>query len=158
MWKCTKCSEEVEDSFDVCWNCGTSKEGVENPHFLKPESETRTEPDQPVQEIPVGNACPSCGGSNFKKVRPKSWVAFISDRVCRDCKTRYTPPTPIWAGVVFILIGLLLGGLGLLGVISRISNPNPLTLPAVAIEIGLGIVGLLAIVHGARCLTRPGKV
>jgi hypothetical protein len=24
-WKCPKCGEEVEDQFDVCWNCGTER-------------------------------------------------------------------------------------------------------------------------------------
>lgn len=35
MWQCAKCRETVGDSFDVCWNCGTSGEGVEDPNFLK---------------------------------------------------------------------------------------------------------------------------
>ena len=26
---CRKCREMVESTFDVCWNCGTSKDGVE---------------------------------------------------------------------------------------------------------------------------------
>jgi hypothetical protein len=30
-WKCPKCGEEVEVQFDVCWNCGTSRPGVEEP-------------------------------------------------------------------------------------------------------------------------------
>ncbi|GIW87344.1 MAG: hypothetical protein KatS3mg108_1668 [Isosphaeraceae bacterium] len=34
MWSCPKCSSEVEDSFEVCWNCGTSKTGVEDPNFV----------------------------------------------------------------------------------------------------------------------------
>jgi hypothetical protein len=33
MWKCVKCREEVGDDFDVCWQCGTSREGVEDPDF-----------------------------------------------------------------------------------------------------------------------------
>ena len=33
MWECKKCRESVEDSFEVCWNCGTSKAGVEDPSF-----------------------------------------------------------------------------------------------------------------------------
>lgn len=33
MWTCKKCRESVEDSFDVCWNCGTSKEGLEDSSF-----------------------------------------------------------------------------------------------------------------------------
>ncbi|HZK80873.1 MAG TPA: DUF2007 domain-containing protein [Humisphaera sp.] len=24
-WKCPKCGEEVEDQFDVCWNCGAER-------------------------------------------------------------------------------------------------------------------------------------
>jgi len=27
MWKCKNCSEENEDNFDSCWNCGNVKEG-----------------------------------------------------------------------------------------------------------------------------------
>ncbi len=27
MWKCKKCNEEVDDNFDVCWNCGSDKKG-----------------------------------------------------------------------------------------------------------------------------------
>ncbi len=33
MWQCTKCHSKIEDSFDVCWNCGTTKDGVEDPDF-----------------------------------------------------------------------------------------------------------------------------
>ncbi len=33
MWQCVKCREELDDSFDNCWKCGTSKEGVEDPDF-----------------------------------------------------------------------------------------------------------------------------
>ena len=35
MWKCSKCTESVEDAFGSCWNCGTHKNG--NP------------PDNPVE-------------------------------------------------------------------------------------------------------------
>jgi hypothetical protein len=37
MWHCTKCRESIEDSFELCWNCGTSKDGVEDPSFRKAE-------------------------------------------------------------------------------------------------------------------------
>jgi len=37
MWQCPKCRESVEDSFVVCWSCGTSKDGVEDPSFRKAE-------------------------------------------------------------------------------------------------------------------------
>lgn len=34
MWQCVTCREQLEDSVDVCWNCGTSKDGVDL-HFRK---------------------------------------------------------------------------------------------------------------------------
>lgn len=34
MWTCPKCGSKVDPSFDVCWNCGTSREGVEDPNFV----------------------------------------------------------------------------------------------------------------------------
>ena len=30
MWKCTNCSENVEDNFDICWNCNFDKNGSIN--------------------------------------------------------------------------------------------------------------------------------
>ena len=28
MWNCKNCSEEVEDNFDICWNCNFDKNGI----------------------------------------------------------------------------------------------------------------------------------
>lgn len=28
MWKCLKCSEEVNEELDVCWNCEADRRGV----------------------------------------------------------------------------------------------------------------------------------
>ena len=33
MWECSKCHESIEDGFDICWSCGTSKDGTEDPNF-----------------------------------------------------------------------------------------------------------------------------
>jgi hypothetical protein len=27
MWQCPNCSEPIEDTFDVCWQCGTGRDG-----------------------------------------------------------------------------------------------------------------------------------
>lgn len=35
MWKCPKCKERIENSFDLCWSCGTAKDGTEDPSFRK---------------------------------------------------------------------------------------------------------------------------
>jgi hypothetical protein len=37
MWNCPKCGEEVDDDFDVCWECGTTADGVEDPNFQSAE-------------------------------------------------------------------------------------------------------------------------
>ena len=28
MWKCPNCKEELDDQFDACWNCETTRDGV----------------------------------------------------------------------------------------------------------------------------------
>jgi len=35
LWKCTHCSKLVEDSFEVCWNCGASRSGEIDPEFQR---------------------------------------------------------------------------------------------------------------------------
>ena len=34
MWTCPKCGTKVDPSFDVCWSCGTTAEGIEDPTFV----------------------------------------------------------------------------------------------------------------------------
>ena len=33
MWNCKNCHETIEDNLDVCWNCGTGKDGTPDPNF-----------------------------------------------------------------------------------------------------------------------------
>ena len=35
MWDCPKCASKVDRDFDVCGNCGTSREGIEDPSFVR---------------------------------------------------------------------------------------------------------------------------
>lgn len=82
MWKCCKCHEENEESFEVCWSCGTSKDGIESLSFQKvdeidPSSikgqpvivtstgiaeSSSTYPDQQKVELLV---CLKCGSSDI---------------------------------------------------------------------------------------------
>jgi hypothetical protein len=50
MWQCPKCHSKVDDWFDVCWSCGTTANGIEDPDFV-----TADEAD-PIadEEIPKG--------------------------------------------------------------------------------------------------------
>ena len=38
MWNCPKCGESSDDTFAVCWHCGTDRDGNEDPGF-RPVSE-----------------------------------------------------------------------------------------------------------------------
>jgi hypothetical protein len=35
MWICRKCNAEVEDNFEICWSCGTSSDGAQDPSFRR---------------------------------------------------------------------------------------------------------------------------
>jgi hypothetical protein len=38
MWTCPKCRAEVDDGFEVCWQCGRAIDGAEDPAF-NPDAE-----------------------------------------------------------------------------------------------------------------------
>jgi hypothetical protein len=121
-------------------------------------SEGQRQPRRPAPArgpYPISKVCPDCGGSEYRTERPTRWIAFMQDRVCESCGTRYTPPTPRWAGIVFILVGVLLAAFGLFGVVAGLARGNPAPL---ACEGLLGVLGLLAIFHGFRTLASPGRV
>jgi Putative prokaryotic signal transducing protein len=48
MWTCPKCHSKIDPSFDVCWNCGTSADGVEDPNFVKADDAAPIEGDPVV--------------------------------------------------------------------------------------------------------------
>jgi Ca2+/Na+ antiporter len=56
MWKCPKCGESIEDSFDACWNCGSGKDGSQtsNPkEFLKIKKENKRKKKDEDLRYPV---------------------------------------------------------------------------------------------------------
>jgi hypothetical protein len=56
MWECQKCHERHEDSFEVCWNCGTSKAGVEDPGFRPADQIEPASLEQPASPPVEENA------------------------------------------------------------------------------------------------------
>ncbi len=109
--------------------------------------------------FPVSAVCPQCGNKEYRRQRPQGWVAFAWDRVCIECGTIYSPPTPLWAAIVFLLAGVLLTGFGGLGVLFAILSQNPVaSLPGLICQGIFAVVGILALVHGIRSLSQPGKV
>jgi hypothetical protein len=49
MWTCPKCQADVEDQFEICWSCGSNREGVTDPNFVREEDAAAAEgaPDRP---------------------------------------------------------------------------------------------------------------
>jgi hypothetical protein len=45
MWHCLGCGEEIEDTFDACWKCGTARDGAVPSDFHR-------EPDDPAVPDP----------------------------------------------------------------------------------------------------------
>jgi hypothetical protein len=77
VWECKKCQERVEDTFDVCWTCGTSKEGVEDPSF-RPEADAEGAAEA-IQPLPAWAPPPQtraprpvAGSSSASSTQPRS--------------------------------------------------------------------------------------
>jgi hypothetical protein len=75
-WRCPQCHKPVPNTFDVCWNCGTSQDGTPDPSFVKEPLEI---PCDVAEEEPMtqgdtrnhGPQCPKCGSS---KIIPKARI------------------------------------------------------------------------------------
>ena len=57
MWKCLKCARTIEDNFNLCWFCGTSRDGIEDPDF-RPEERVvglcdMTDEQKPTEPTPA---------------------------------------------------------------------------------------------------------
>jgi hypothetical protein len=64
MWTCPKCGAKVDATFDACWQCGTSPEGVEDPDFVRADDAGPIEDPiyDPIAE-PVVTVAPELAGS-----------------------------------------------------------------------------------------------
>jgi len=97
-WTCSKCGETVDAGFLVCWSCGTSIDGVEDPSFVvvdesapgDDESAAVSFPDDDAldepMEGPAPRSCIRCQGplepgfiADFQHgssvMKPSEWVA-----------------------------------------------------------------------------------
>jgi hypothetical protein len=67
-WICSQCAEEIPDSFDIFWNCGTDKSGHAGPRVL--EGALKTDPivspppsQAEIVEIDAKLLCNLCGST-----------------------------------------------------------------------------------------------
>lgn len=106
MWKCKHCSEQLEDTFDSCWSCGYSRDG------LPP----RTSEDEPVEEALLGGeplSHPTPSGSASRS-RPQSGIVQSLTRRYSDAYIAARALVVIggiikWVGVVLAIIILIIG-------------------------------------------------
>jgi hypothetical protein len=112
-----------------------------------------------MAKYPISVACPKCRGVRYRNEKPEALVAFVPDRVCEGCNTRYTPPTPRWAGASMLVMGLIiLVGLAcfVLGTLrGRVSGGFPFEL--VFVSISLGIPGIAGVCYGFKHLLFPER-
>lgn len=47
MWICPKCHTTVESSYEVCWSCGTTVDGVEDPTFTTADEAVPSRTESP---------------------------------------------------------------------------------------------------------------
>ncbi len=72
-WQCPQCQQSVPGTFDVCWNCGTSRSGIPDADFVKAPLDS---PPHGAEEKPAaqeaarrhGRQCAKCGST---KIIPK---------------------------------------------------------------------------------------
>jgi hypothetical protein len=65
MWTCPKCHSKVDPSFEVCWKCGTTPEGVEDPTFVPDDASPNADPldmDMPAGDGPLPQPANPLGG------------------------------------------------------------------------------------------------
>ncbi|MBY0523840.1 MAG: hypothetical protein K2R98_10605 [Gemmataceae bacterium] len=86
MWNCAKCKAEVDDGFEVCWQCGTTIDGQSDPSFssaeaegLGPATETTTEVST-APRVAVATAIPAERADRMRRHLEAAGIAvFIGD-------------------------------------------------------------------------------
>ncbi len=116
MWNCPKCREENDDGYEVCWNCGTSKSGEEDPGFHTAEettSQTELADARPIVEvIPRTNVPEALQPREPDPVPHPRWKqARCPGCASQDLARDTASPWPVI--VSFLVLGVALAGEGL---------------------------------------------
>jgi hypothetical protein len=67
-WTCSECAERVPGTFDICWNCGTDRNGVVAPRNLEADANTEAIDSPPPRQgdsakVGVEPRCTVCGST-----------------------------------------------------------------------------------------------
>ena len=75
-WVCPHCIADVDDGFDVCWQCGSTADGKHDDDFVR-EIDVATLPPNHVRTI----QCDDCGYRGkmmIARYRPRTWVYLVT--------------------------------------------------------------------------------
>jgi hypothetical protein len=90
MWTCPKCANKVDPSFEVCWNCGTTPDGVEDPDFVSadaaPPSESPLDLEMPEGDAPIPESASELEGELVECYLALDLMQakFLADRLSED--------------------------------------------------------------------------
>ena len=91
---CPHCKTNIFPMADrICPNCRGNLDGAPT--------------QQRIPDGVIARVCPNCASSEHRKIKPDTLVAFEYNRICEKCGTLYVPPTPLWASILFVIIGLV---------------------------------------------------
>jgi hypothetical protein len=113
---------------------------------------------QAMGNYPISKTCPKCGNDKYTKTAAEALISFAPDRICTKCRYRYTPPTPRWAGAVFLICGLAIMGLGAFFVIDHWKNARQP--PGVWFHVTTvlcSFLGVAVVIFGAKNLFAPAR-
>jgi hypothetical protein len=109
-----------------------------------------------MSRFPISRVCPECASKGYTVRKSQAFVAFANDRVCKFCLTRYSPPTPLWGGITFMLSGLALPVLGfvLIALLALLFGPfvSPFSILGLTCEGVFCILALVCFIGGIRLL------
>jgi hypothetical protein len=89
MWTCKKCGAKVDPSFDVCWSCGTTRDGVEDPTFVCADA-VPPDPSPLDLDMPPGNDPIPVLPPPFEDLVEAYWAidlmqaTFLADKLSED--------------------------------------------------------------------------
>lgn len=65
VWTCSQCREEVDEGFEVCWNCGAGVDGTPDPGFQRASGSEERPAEveeflETLSNAPGERSCPDC--------------------------------------------------------------------------------------------------
>lgn len=100
MWTCSKCREELEDSFDSCWSCGTVRGGA------------RATDAAVLQKHEREAAAPEAAACHDEQT-PKDFLQAVRAQTCYQALRGLIDVCSVFAVLITIIAGISFLGSGM---------------------------------------------